>query len=76
MTITAEQVRNARLLIKWTQDKLAGEAGISTATIGNFESGRKRPSAPILSAIKLVLESALFIAVAAIGALVLMLWPL
>jgi DNA-binding transcriptional regulator YiaG len=58
MTINGEQVKVARMLLNWTQDKLAGEAGLSTATIRNFGIGRKQPSSPIVSAIRLVLESA------------------
>jgi DNA-binding XRE family transcriptional regulator len=57
MTITGPQVKAARLLLGWTQDKLAVEVRVSPATIGHFESGRRQPSALIANAIKRTIEA-------------------
>jgi transcriptional regulator with XRE-family HTH domain len=47
MIITGAQVKAARLLLGWSQPKLAAETGVSAATIAKFEEGqrRKKPSA-------------------------------
>jgi transcriptional regulator with XRE-family HTH domain len=42
MTITGAQVKAARLLLGWTQPKLAAETGVTAATIAKFEDGEQR----------------------------------
>jgi transcriptional regulator with XRE-family HTH domain len=58
MTITGAQLKAARQLLGWTQDKLAVEARLSPSTIGHFESGRRQPAALIVDMIKCALEDA------------------
>jgi DNA-binding XRE family transcriptional regulator len=58
MTITGQQVKAARMLLGWSQFKLAAEIRISETTIGHFEIGRRWPSARIVSAIQRTLEIA------------------
>ena len=38
--LTAEQCRAARGLLDWTQEELAGHAGVSRSTVRDFEKGR------------------------------------
>jgi transcriptional regulator with XRE-family HTH domain len=56
MTITGDQVRAARLFLRWRQMDLASSARVSKTTISHFESGRRRPSVAIDSEIRFVLE--------------------
>jgi transcriptional regulator with XRE-family HTH domain len=56
MTLTAAQVRDARNLLGWTRDRLAGESGLSPTTISHLESGKRWPTAPRLSSIRCALE--------------------
>ncbi len=56
MTITGAQVRNARNLLGWTRDRLAGASGLSPTTISHLESGKRWPTALRLSSIRCVLE--------------------
>jgi transcriptional regulator with XRE-family HTH domain len=58
MTITGQQVKAARLLLGWTQSELGGQTGLSKATIGHFETGKRPPPVLSVSVIKQVLESA------------------
>src|ERR1700688_3503386 len=46
-TLTGQQVKAARRLLGWTQDKLAEEIRVSPSTIGHFETGKRRPSVQI-----------------------------
>jgi len=39
--ITGEQVKKARKLLGWSQEDLAAHAGLSGATVGAFERGRR-----------------------------------
>jgi transcriptional regulator with XRE-family HTH domain len=41
MAITGAQVRAARMLLGWSQTRLAGLSGVSGSSIGKFESGGK-----------------------------------
>ena len=58
MTITGQQVRAARQLLRWTQDTLAAEVRVSPTTIGHFETGKRPPSMLMISAIQRTLERA------------------
>jgi transcriptional regulator with XRE-family HTH domain len=58
MTITATQIRAARVLIKWSQSKLAAETGVSLASIAKFEAGGERPSMLDLSVVQRMLKDA------------------
>jgi DNA-binding XRE family transcriptional regulator len=42
MEMSRDQCRMARALLRMSQEKLAKAAGVSTATVGNFESGLRR----------------------------------
>ena len=43
MQISSAQCRAARSLISWTQEQLAENAGVSRATIADFESNTRQP---------------------------------
>lgn len=44
----ADRLKRLRNAKKWTQAKLAGEAGVSTGTIGNVESGLREYGASVV----------------------------
>lgn len=48
-TWTPRQIRNARLARRWTQCQLAKVVGVTTQTVQNYERGRRRPRASVLS---------------------------
>jgi transcriptional regulator with XRE-family HTH domain len=56
MTITAAQVKQARSLLGWTRDRLAGQSGLSPAIISHLEAGKRVATAPRLSSIRCALE--------------------
>jgi transcriptional regulator with XRE-family HTH domain len=58
MTITGEQVRAARKLLGWSRSDLAGHSGVSSTTIENFETGRRKASVLDLSVVRRALEAA------------------
>jgi DNA-binding XRE family transcriptional regulator len=58
MTISPEQIKAARTLLKWSQSDLAGHVGLSPTTVGAFETGRLHPSVLNVSAIQRALEEA------------------
>ena len=58
MTITGQQVKAARQLLRWTQDTLAAQVRISPTTIGHFENGKRPPSMLMISTIQRALERA------------------
>ncbi|MBE0532645.1 MAG: helix-turn-helix domain-containing protein [Rhodospirillales bacterium] len=58
--ITSEQVRAARMLLRWEQKDLAGKAGVSLPTIKRLETqpGELRAHSSTLSAITRAIEAA------------------
>ena len=56
--ISGEQVKAARVLLKWPQYRLAAEIGVSQSEINSFESGKARLSVLQTSVLKRVLETA------------------
>jgi transcriptional regulator with XRE-family HTH domain len=58
MTISPEQCRAARILLKWMQPDLAKSAGTALSTIADFERGARAPHAKNLAAIRAALEAA------------------
>ena len=58
VSITLAQVKAARKLLGWTQDQLAGKAGVSATTIARFEAAKRRPSVLVVSTIRHTLEAA------------------
>ncbi|WP_366914799.1 helix-turn-helix transcriptional regulator [Hyphomonas sp.] len=56
--LTSGQIRAARALLDWSQQKLADESGVSLATIRRIESDRgpDRSTGPNLDAIQRALE--------------------
>jgi DNA-binding XRE family transcriptional regulator len=58
MVITGEKVRAARRLLGWSRSELAGHSGVSSTTIGNFETGRRKASVLDLSVVRRALEAA------------------
>ena len=58
MTVTPEQVRDARKLLRWSLDRLAGEVGISSKSMAQFEQTGQVPIKMDLSALRASLEAA------------------
>lgn len=58
MTISPEQCRAARSLLRWSQPTLAKAIGTTRETITNFESRAHTPHANNLAAIQAALEAA------------------
>jgi transcriptional regulator with XRE-family HTH domain len=63
MMIVGAQVRAARALLDWSQEKLAKQteafgAGVSETGIANIERGKSRPLAETLDSIQKALEKA------------------
>lgn len=56
--LAPEQSRAARGWLDWTQDELAGKAGVSLSTVRDFEKRRRMPMRNNLLAIRHVLEQA------------------
>ncbi len=57
-TITAEHVRAARGLLKWTQEELAQRANVTATTINNWENERTVPSEATRALVRHAFESA------------------
>lgn len=55
---SAAQVRAARALLDWTQDDLAGAAGITPQTVRLLETGQRVPFDRTLRAMKSAFEGA------------------
>jgi transcriptional regulator with XRE-family HTH domain len=58
VTTTVEQIKGARVLLGWSQERLAAEADIHTRTVRNFEGGKGRPLMRILQMMQRALEDA------------------
>ncbi len=65
--LTAPQVRAARGLMGWSQDRLAAAAKVGNSTVRDFEAGRRTPLPVSMAAIRTTLEAAGVIFVAADG---------
>mgnify|MGYP001465319394 CR=1 FL=1 len=58
MILTPAQSRAARALLNWSQPELASASGTGLSTIRDFETGKRRPIANNLAAIRTALENA------------------
>ena len=58
MRISAEQCRAARSLLNWTQEQLAISAGVSRATIADFEANIRQPMKNNLKSLEACIFSA------------------
>jgi hypothetical protein len=58
MSLSPDQIREARRLLGWPLSVLGGKSGLSVTTVSQFENSRRRPSALNVSAIRKVLEDA------------------
>jgi transcriptional regulator with XRE-family HTH domain len=58
MSITGAQVKAARLLLGWSQPKLAAETGVTAATIAKFEEGKQCPPMLDVSVVRRMLSDA------------------
>lgn len=56
--ISSRQIRAARAMAGWTQDRLAGAAGLSLAVVNNVERDVTDPRRSTLDAIQRALEGA------------------
>jgi transcriptional regulator with XRE-family HTH domain len=56
MILTSAQVREARKLLGWTRDRLAGASGLSPTTISHLEAGKLWSTAQRLSLVRCALE--------------------
>jgi hypothetical protein len=65
LMISAAQSRAARGLVEWSQEQLAVESHLGLSTIRDFEKGRRAPTHNNLLGIKMALESAGVVFVAA-----------
>jgi transcriptional regulator with XRE-family HTH domain len=57
-TPSVAQFRAARALLDWSQDRLAVEAEVGRATVGDFERGARSPIRLSLKAMRRALEAA------------------
>lgn len=58
ISLTPEQCRAARGLLNWPQARLGAKAGMSEATVRDFEKGKRVPATDKLIAIQSALEQA------------------
>jgi transcriptional regulator with XRE-family HTH domain len=58
MTITGQQVKAARALLGWSQEKMAAKADLDTRTVANLEGGNAQPSVRSVRKIQRALEEA------------------
>ncbi len=57
-TPSVAQIRAARALLGWSQDRLAAEAEVGRATVGDYERGARQPIRLSLKAMRAALEAA------------------
>ena len=58
MSLTPQQCRAARGLLDWTQEELAGRAGVSRSTVRGFENGQHELHRGSAAVIRGALEAA------------------
>ena len=58
MGITGSQVRQARVILKLSAQKVADAAGVSLSTVQRFEAGASEPMAIVRRAVREALERA------------------
>src|ERR1700722_14504709 len=58
LTMTGEQVRAARALLKWPQNRLAADLGLSQSEIASFEVGKSQLSVLQTTVLKRAFEAA------------------
>jgi transcriptional regulator with XRE-family HTH domain len=58
MILTGAQLKAARTLLGWTQQRIAGELGISVSQIVSFEAGKSQLSVLQTSVLRRVREAA------------------
>jgi transcriptional regulator with XRE-family HTH domain len=58
MRITGDQVKAARVLLGWSQPKLAAKTGVNAPAIAKFEEGKQRPAMLDVSVIQRMLRDA------------------
>jgi transcriptional regulator with XRE-family HTH domain len=58
MSVTGAQVKAARMLLGWSQPKLAAETGVTAATIAKFEEHQQRPPMLEVSVVRRMLDDA------------------
>jgi hypothetical protein len=58
MSITREQIRATRGLIKWSREKLSVVSGVPIRTLARIETGEAQPQAETLKAIRTTFEGA------------------
>jgi transcriptional regulator with XRE-family HTH domain len=58
MSITREQIRSTRGLIKWSREKLSMVSGVPIRTLARIETGEVLPRAETLKTIRTTFEKA------------------
>jgi transcriptional regulator with XRE-family HTH domain len=58
MSISPAQLKEARQLVGWSLSVVGGKSNLSASTISFFETGRRRPSPPVVSKIRKAFEVA------------------
>ena len=58
LAVTPEQIRPARELLKWSRERLTDKSEIQVRTLWMVETGRSKPMARTLAAIRASLEAA------------------
>ncbi|RUW18382.1 XRE family transcriptional regulator [Mesorhizobium sp. M4B.F.Ca.ET.169.01.1.1] len=54
--LTAEQLRAARMLLKWSRVRLGAKCNLSEGTISGFENGLRKPHPHRVAAMRLAFE--------------------
>lgn len=58
MSITPDQMRSGRKLLRWSQLRFALEADVALTTISSFEAAKRMPSDRLLDKLRITLEAA------------------